>query len=217
MNKTKIEWTEYTWNPVTGCLKNCPYCYAADISRRFKISFMPTIHYDRIEEPLHLNKPSKIFVSSMGDLFGEWIPDYHIRLVEDIVKKCPHHTFQFLTKNPARYLSTNLINLRNVWIGATATSQLEWDNVIEFFQELRNKPCKRFISAEPLLEEIDPYFSERLYVPDWLIIGACTGTHKSQPDKKWVDILDKFAKDIPVFHKNNLQCGSRKEFPKEDK
>ncbi len=210
MNKTSIEWTDYTWNPVTGCLKNCSYCYASAISKRFHISFKPTFHPERLEEPIKLKKPSKIFVCSMADLFGEWVPSEWIHRVLDVVKACPQHTFQFLTKDPKRYSEfTPFYN--NVWIGATATDQAYW-RYAQFWLASVNAPVK-FISVEPFLHRINPFFDGMKFIPDWLIIGACTGKEAKQPDPEWVKLLEQSCKGVSVFHKDNLIGGYRKEFP----
>jgi len=112
VNKTKIEWTDYVWNPVRGCLHNCPYCYGKRIDKRFGDgSFTPTFYPERLQEPLKVKKPSRIFVGSMADLFGEWdwVVEDHGGLtigirrvlseVFNIVNQCPQHTFIFLTND----------------------------------------------------------------------------------------------------------------------
>ena len=125
-----IGWTNWTWNPISGCKNGCKYCYARKIATRFtpknrlgddctqpgnglheiryksqpfKYGFEPTLHSYRLYEPLIMKEPSKIFVCSMADLFGEWVPDEWIHKVLKIVKQCPQHVFQFLTKNSSRY------------------------------------------------------------------------------------------------------------------
>lgn len=131
MNRTNIEWCDYTWNPVTGCLHGCSYCYARRMAKRFGKSeglpsrppcdcqiglryiaqpgevfpagFIPTFYPGRLEEPKKVKKPSRIFTVSMGDLFGEWVSPEWIDAVLQVVRECPQHTFIFLSKNPARY------------------------------------------------------------------------------------------------------------------
>lgn len=208
LNKTSIEWTDYTWNPVTGCKKNCSYCYAAAMSKRFHKSFEPAFHPDRLDEPMKLKKPSKIFVCSMADLFGEWVDWRWIEKILAIVKACHQHTFQFLTKNPERYCFFEFP--LNAWIGATATKHQEW---ITAYQALSlAKASVKFISCEPLLKRIDPWTIT--WRPDWLIIGACTGKEAKQPDPEWVKLLERSCNGVPIFHKDNLIGGYRKEFPK---
>ena len=107
MNKTKIEWTNWTWNPVVGCKHNCWYCYGKRIAKRFfkdNPNYEPKFYPERLKEPYTLKKPSKIFVCSMADLFGDWVKMNWIERVIKVVKENPQHTFQFLTKNPKRYL-----------------------------------------------------------------------------------------------------------------
>ena len=239
MNKSKIEWCDYTWNPVTGCYHDCGYCYAGRIANRFgrpqeaimfegvldeedkqfevderdskypyPFGFRPTFHKYRLDQPAKVKKPSKIFVSSMGDLFGEWVPDEWIEAVLDIVKKCPQHTFQFLTKNPDRYynyFSVDLLNggaPDNLWIGATADNANKAgcfsDNLCFMNANVR------FLSLEPLLEDVADYIDYE--GADWIIIGAQTGPRAIKPKKEWVQrIIDQCKKHkIPLFLKDNL-------------
>lgn len=226
MNKTKIDWTDFTWNPVTGCKNTCDYCYARAISKRFKRSFEPELHEDRLEDPYKLKEPSKIFVCSMADLFGDWVPDEWIKKILKVVKDNPQHIFQFLTKNPDRY--NERFNFPdNVWFGATVTNQEEYEKAI---QKLRTKrpPKLNFISFEPLLNEINPYncgwewFNDvgpKVFGIDWIIIGACTHPKPFQPERKWVKRIVDFADEfeIPVVLKSNLNYfEQRKEFPKRE-
>lgn len=142
MNKTKIEWADMTWNPVTGCRHGCGYCYARRIAERFRpfdlphvteagvlngindlaapiitvcrdgkervcahpYGFEPTFHRYRLDEPLKMKKPQTIFVVSMGDLFGDWVPTSWITAVFAACLAAPWHTYMFLTKNPHRYV-----------------------------------------------------------------------------------------------------------------
>lgn len=211
MNKTKIEWTDYTWNPVTGCNHGCDYCYAKAISKRFKRSFKPQFHENRLEEPGKLKKSAKIFVCSMADLFGEWVPEEWILKIIEVAAQNPQHIFQFLTKNPDRY--KHFTFPENCWLGATATNQEQYQ---ESIQKLRISqfPGVRFISFEPLISEIDPYDHGLWWLPDepevwmidWLVLGAMTGPGAKQPDKEWTHKLVEFADKhhIPIFIKNNL-------------
>jgi len=199
VNRTRIEWTEKSWNPVTGCKNGCPYCYARAISKRFRRSFEPTLHKNRLKQPLYEKKPSLIFVGSMTDLFGDFIPDAWISEVLKTIRKCPQHTFQFLTKNPTRYHDWNPWPA-NCWIGASATNQKQANIAVESFASAEAKI--KFLSCEPLLSRIESELTD----VDWLIIGACTGTLASQPEPEWVSTLTAKArtKDIPVFYKPNL-------------
>lgn len=197
MNNTKIEWTDLSWNPVSGCLNDCPYCYAKAIYKRFNKSFKPQFHEKRLFEPIYINKPNKIFVCSVADLFGNWVPVKWIKDILYIVSECPQHTFQFLTKNPKRYLEFEFP--KNAWLGATATNQIMFNSFIEI---LRQKENITFLSCEPMLTEIKGSLNEI----DWLIIGACTGIHRFQPPKEWVLNLtnDGRKSNCAVFYKPNL-------------
>lgn len=197
MNETKIEWTEFSWNPVTGCNNNCYYCYAKAIYDRYKWSFEPTFKPDRLKQPTKLKKPQLIFVCSVADLFGDWIPESWIKEVINVIKKCPQHTFQFLTKNPKRY--SEFVFPKNCWLGATATNQEMFDIAINYLKNIKNIT---FISCEPLLS---PIFGS-LDKIDWLIIGACTGKYRFQPPKDWVERLTKCGQNsnCAIFYKPNL-------------
>lgn len=200
MNKTKIEWTDYTWNPIVGCKNNCWYCYGKRLNKRFSKRPYEQIvfHQERLEQPLHTKKSYKIFVGSMTDLFAKWMPDKYITQVLNIVHLCPQHTFQFLTKNPERYASFDFSN--NCWLGATVTNKKDCWRI----EVMRN--IGGFLSLEPLLEDISDYSLRGI---KWIIIGALTGNlaYKYQPKKEWiVEIIrqaDKYK--IPIFMKNNLK------------
>ncbi len=207
-----IGWAAYSWNPITGCNHGCDYCYAAAMSKRFNWSFNPTFHEDRLSAPA--NTPvnpklnNRVFVCSMGELFGEWVPSVWIEKVFGIVRANPQWTFLFLTKSPERY--STLDWPANAWIGATIDTQPRVEGVYEAFNKLFR--CDgaidniAFVSCEPLLEEIS-LPDELLSVLDWLIIGAKSeGAKKIQPKTEWVESLLTQAKDygIPVWMKDNL-------------
>jgi protein gp37 len=209
MNRTKIEWTDMSWNPVTGCLHDCEYCYARAISSRFKRSFEPEFHEKRIRQPLKENKSKRIFVCSMADLFGDWVDHEWIERVLHICKLSKQHTFQFLTKNPDRLLEFEFPD--NCWIGCTAVDQEMYDKASVVLSQFDKQIT--FLSCEPLLGEI-----ELDWLPDWLIVGACSNPKPSQPDKEWVLNMVNYAKlnKIPVFLKPNLKVFNHslfKEFP----
>ena len=125
MNRSNIEWCQWTWNPVTGCKHGCPYCYARGIARRFPKAFPngfePTFHESRLDEPEKLKKPAHIFAVSMGDLFGEWVPKEWIERVVGVIHGCPQHTFTVLTKNPRRAVDwfADKPSPRNLMIGTS--------------------------------------------------------------------------------------------------
>jgi protein gp37 len=235
VNKSKIEWCDYTWNPVTGCYHGCEYCYARRISERFaprledgsiassgklhdiadtnipfSFGFDPTFHRYRLDEPKKLKKPSKIFVVSMGDLFGEWVPDEWIEEVFKTVKESPQHTFLFLTKNPERYMSLYCSGIEfpeNIMLGTTITSEAETNRQSWI-------PCgiKSFISIEPLIEPI----KSNLYA-DWVIVGAMTGPGAIKPKEEWVQSIVDYCRkwSTPIFLKGNLNWSEKiQEFPK---
>ena len=194
MNKTKIEWTDYTWNPVTGCNHGCGYCYARRIAMRFDGHFNPTFHPERLQQPYKQKKASKIFVGSMADLFGEWVPIDWIQQVIKVAKDNPQHTFQFLTKNPKRYHEFQFPS--NCWLGVTITHpSLLATNQLKLFRSLSN--CK-FISAEPLLGDVGKLNFKNI---DLIIVGAMTGPKAIPPQKKWV----KNIKHLNIFYKDNIK------------
>lgn len=218
MQKSEIEWTDYVWNPVTGCLHGCPYCYAKKMAYRLKgrfgypvdEPFRPTFHEERMGDlPDHKPgkcKGKKIFVSSMGELFGDWVPEEWINRVLLTVKEHPFATFIFLTKNPKRYSQFNFP--KNAWIGYSTTGPLyhEWDS--------KHKDNIKFISIEPMMGDITNI--DYLHNTDWVIIGAESGNRKGKVklDNQWLRdalvVLDKLK--IPVFIKNNAG-GVRQEYP----
>jgi len=210
MNKTKIEWTDYSWNPITGCLHNCWYCYAKKLFTRFHRSFEPEFHPERLKELEKLKKPSKIFVCSVADIFAEWTNQEWTRQVLNEINKYPQHEYQLLTKQPQDIKIT--YNLKNCWVGVTINHQEElWK-----LNSLKILDCKfKFISFEPLLEYIF-ITNEVLKDIDWIIIGKLTGSKKVQLQKEWVEQIIKQARknDVPIFIKNNVNWKRKiQEFP----
>jgi protein gp37 len=200
MNKTSIPWTEYTWKIVTGCLHGCEYCYV----KRFDKAMTPEYHPDRIGEPLSLKKPSTIFVANTGDLFGEWVPDDWIHRVLTVVRETPQHTYQFLTKNPAKMLKYEFPE--NAWVGTTVTKQEDvWR--ISIIKHV-SAPI-HFVSVEPILGKID---TEEWKGTQWVIIGAESIRNANTP--KDVVSAQAYARpliatinamNIPLFIKPNLK------------
>ena len=230
MEKTKIEWTDSTWNPVTGCYHKCPYCYARNIARRFSgggvlkygarvvlndpvivdgkraaypYGFKPTFHRYRLKE-YRESKGRNIFVCSMADLFGAWVPDCWIQEVFDECLAAPQHNYIFLTKNPARYIQLakagKLPQYNNFWYGSSVTGP---HDEYSWFDEKYHW----FLSAEPLLENLGE-MSETALKPEWIIIGAETGRRagKVVPALEWIEsIVNQCRKyKIPVFMKDSL-------------
>ena len=276
--RTKIDWCDATWNPVTGCLHGCEYCYARRIAERFggcwrldlpgdtswrKIvderglmgdyarhsngkchvldepeiecavfdppgeyrgkvkpypySFDPTFHRYKLDEPQHWKKPRTIFVCSMADLFGDWVPDEWIEQVFDACEAAPQHRYLFLTKNPERLCKMARAGILpyhdNWWFGST----LDNKNARRFQGD---NHFHTFTSIEPLTEPMDvglgSFGSE-----DWVIIGAETGNRKGKiiPKREWVENIVEAAQitGMKVFMKESLRglMGDdfRQEFP----
>jgi len=288
LNKTDIDWCTNTWNPVTGCLHGCPYCYARVQARRFAghyyesvgvrhrgyredgpgqlicdedvqylydqkrsndggifvvqsqprftldaplpfqtkagkmvsapypFGFCPTFHAYRLSDPAQHKKPARVFVGSMTDLFGSWVPDDWIERVFAACAAAPWHLYIFLTKNPDRYASLSRNGLlptrKNFWFGTTITgAEPEW---------LRYTGPQSFVSIEPLLGEfkaVDMY----KYL-GWVIIGALTGpgASKCRPERAWIEEICAAADSagVPVFMKDSLlpvmgEEGMRREWP----
>ena len=295
--KTKIDWVDATWNPVTGCLHGCEYCYARRIAERFygswdepgkrtngsnefklfsaqelmqmtslelsemnsydtpflkwvfykngsfegkravpyPFGFEPMFHRYKLDEPQHWKKPRNIFVCSMADLFGEWMPDEWIREVIAACDAAPQHRYLFLTKNPARYKE-----LRSIWpsfeetdieksrphmmLGASATNDAQMKAAYDSDAD--------WVSIEPIHEPLLPeWFVSSISSDDgqgivfprweWVIIGAETGNRKDKiiPKKEWIqEIADICLQEgTPVFMKESLRTlmgdDFRQEFP----
>lgn len=197
-----ISWTDYTWSPVTGCLRGCPYCYARRTYERFGMSFEPTLHEKRLAEPAKVKAPSKVFVCSVADLFGPWINDDWIGAVLDAAERAPWHTYQFLTKYPENLKDWRFEGYE--WVGATVTDQ---DTADKALAELsRVEAGVRFLSAEPLMGPIRLLDTDAPTI-DWLIIGAMTGPGATPPKPEWVQgLIDQArAAGIPVWLKENLR------------
>lgn len=272
MNKTKIDWADSTWNPVTGCLHGCEYCYARRIAVRFgkhmmpifpeyailnepirevrgicagkvlhyPFGFAPTFHRYKLNEPRHWKKPRTIFVCSMADLFGDWVPDEWIKEVFHACEAAPQHRYLFLTKNPKRLVRMANAHLISEW---NAEHQKQHKNTAEYAGVLPlpvhdnwwfgctldnanamrfqgNFTWNTFTSIEPLTEYMNmglgSFGSDR-----WTIIGAETGNRKGKviPRREWVENILEAASitGMKVFMKESLRelMGDdfRQEFP----
>jgi len=198
--KTKIEWTNASWNPITGCTKiseGCLNCYAETFSRRLKAmgnprytnGFTVTIHPDLITKPLSWRKPQMIFVNSMSDLFHESVPDDIILKIFETMNKASWHTFQILTKRSERLLklSPKLTWTENIWMGVS----IENENRLYRADHLKQTGAYiKFISAEPLLTSLSKIDLNGI---DWLIVGGESG-HNSRPmNGDWVIELRNIA------------------------
>jgi len=206
----KIDWTDYTWNPITGCYHNCSYCYMKRMAKRFKGIMEYKFHPDRLSDLEKLREPAKIFVGSSGDMWGEWVKAIHLDPVIECVAKYPH-IFQFLTKNPINYINYDLISLPNLWAGTTVDGSRFTERNLEIMQLEVSAPIK-FISFEPLLKPINPGLSGI----EWVIIGANSNRGAKKPPDEWADLIVKSAREnnCAVWVKNNYKYHTIiKEFP----
>ena len=215
INKTKIEWCDYTWNPITGCLKRCPYCYAMRIAERFRGTpafpngFDPTIHRERLKSPFYIKeKGRKIFVCSMGELFMDnhetWTSD-----VLNTITKCDEQTFITLTKQAEKLWQWSPYR-PNHWLGVSATCE---DELITACRDLAFTlaPVK-FLSIEPLLKwdkhKHLAWLTGALALGriKWVIVGARTNPYRP-PARDAVDEIVRGADEcgVRVFLKDNLQ------------
>jgi len=199
----KIDWCDYSWSVVTGCLNKCPYCYARKIANRFYGHFNPEFHPNRLHQPMKVKKPSTIFVSSMGELFGGWVASEHIDDVLDVcVTFAPWHTYLFLTKNPKRYGDFRAID--NGWYGTTVDgTKMTKNNIRDLVYYTQVGMAGRFVSFEPLLKPVKP----DLFGIQWVIIGADSTRGAAKPPKKWADTIIEEARknNIPVWVKDNFR------------
>jgi protein gp37 len=222
-----IEWTEATWNPVTGCSKvspGCAHCYAETLSLRFRRSSGPwtpqnaaenvRLHPERLDQPLRWRRPRLVFVNSMSDLFHELVPERFIAEVFLRMEQASQHSYQILTKRPERmrdvvnrlyeeYEELGPAPLANVWLGTS----IEYARYAGRADAVRETPAAvRFISAEPLLgplgEELD------LSGIDWVIVGGESGPHHRPMRSEWArELRDRcLAAHVPYFFK---QWGGR--------
>lgn len=193
MRTTKIEWTDKTWNPITGCTKfsaGCQNCYAEVMARRlqamgqekYKNGFTLTLHEDSLQEPMLWKKPHTIFVCSMSDLFHKDVSFDFIDKVMNIIKQTPHHRYQILTKRAERmkeYFSDRE-NPKNVWLGVTVENKMSKSR-IDVLRTL-NAPI-RFLSCEPLLEDLGVIDLGNI---DWVIVGGESGRCARPMLEEWV-------------------------------
>jgi protein gp37 len=191
-----IEWTEMTWNPVTGCVKvsqGCKNCYAERMAKRLKAmgaaryrhGFRLTLHPDLIDAPRKWKKSRLIFVNSMSDLFQEAVPDAFIRRVFDTMRDCPQHTFQILTKRSERLrqLGPSLPWPTNVWMGVS----VEDARVTSRIADLAAVPARvRFLSCEPLIGPLEQLRLEGIH---WVIVGGESGPRARPMRHEWVESI----------------------------
>lgn len=193
MKTTKIEWTDKTWNPITGCTKKsagCTNCYAEVMAKRLQAMGQPkyasgfnlTLHESALSEPLQWKKPHTIFVCSMSDLFHEEVPFYFIDKIIDVINKTPQHRYQILTKRAERmheYFSTREIPM-NAWLGVTVDVARSKERI----DYLRNLAAGiKFLSCEPLLEDLGEMDLTGI---DWVIVGGESGVKARPMKQEWV-------------------------------
>ncbi|MEI6127684.1 MAG: phage Gp37/Gp68 family protein [Pseudomonadota bacterium] len=207
--QSRIEWTEATWNPVTGCTKispGCKNCYAERMAKRLKAmgqpnyinGFTPAVHEKTLHLPLTWKKPQRIFVNSMSDLFHKDIPEGFIFNVFDVMRRAYWHRFQVLTKRSERLLALNssLPWAENIWMGVTVESQ---DCAFRAEHLRRTNAFVKFLSMEPLLGPVQLNLSGL----DWVIVGGESGPGARPIDGEWaIDIRNQcHAAPVPFFFK----------------
>ena len=193
MSTSKIEWTDASWNPITGCTKissGCQHCYAEVMARRlcamrvdkYKNGFQVTLHEDCLQEPVKWKKPKTIFVCSMSDLFHKDVPFDFIDKVLGVIESTPQHRYQILTKRAdrmAEYFATREVP-RNVWLGVTVDMKTSKPR-IDALRSIKGAPI-RFLSCEPLLEDLGEL---DLMGIDWIIVGGESGRQARPMKEEW--------------------------------
>lgn len=207
MKKSKIEWTEQTWNPSVGCNKvtaGCKNCYAEVMAKRlqamntkgyengFEFQIMP----ERLTQPLNIKKPTKFFVNSMSDLFHENMPFEYLDQIFEVIRKTPQHTYQILTKREkimAEYIGSKILP-ENVWLGVTVENKSTKKRI----DYLRNINASiRFLSIEPLLEDLGNLKLENIH---WVIVGGESGTKARPMLSEWaLNIKEECKKQESAF------------------
>jgi len=213
-----IEWALWSWNPVTGCLHNCPYCYARDIATTgqtagaFPNGFAPTFVPSRLAAPRNTTFPrakaaewmghKNVFVCSMADLFGRWVPKEWINAVLKATADAPRWNFLFLTKFPQRMAEFTFPD--NAWVGTTVDCQARVANAEKAFRKIR--AGVKWLSCEPLIE---PLRFADIGAFDWLVIGGASRSHQTpewRPPRSWVNDIEAAADavGVRVYEKDNL-------------
>ena len=223
MNRTKIEYVNFSWSPVTGCYgpkgteetpAPCFYCYARRMARRFgkteaERNFEPAFHPDRLDAPFHHKKPARIFVCTVADLFGDWVPEEWITQVLAVASQASQHTFFFLTKNPQRMQDFTFPS--NAWAGTTVEDTAAIMRVANLVQV---RAEHKWLSIEPMLGPIlsalGPYLAGHNWGGKrsigWVVVGAQSGPGATPPMREWVEdlVAQCRQKAIKVWMKNNL-------------
>jgi protein gp37 len=220
-----IEWALWSWNPITGCMHNCPYCYARDIAERFyEQKFVPSLWPSRLKDPRNTPFPAakveaekakatpegdvramglgNVFTCSMADLFGRWVPSEWVEAVLDAVRAAPQWTFLFLTKFPIRMAEFAFPD--NAWVGTTVDCQARVKNAEKAFRKVKARV--KWLSCEPLLE---PLVFQDLAAFHWVVLGGSsrsTQTPEWHPPRPWVNALEEQAAKagVTVYEKSNL-------------
>jgi protein gp37 len=199
---TTIEWTDETWNPVTGCVKvspGCKHCYAERFAERFRgvvspkgkahvfhVGFDPTLRPERLRQPLEWKTPRRVFVNSMSDVFGDFVPDEYLASIFEVMRATPQHTYQVLTKRSDRLERWTksapwLAAAPHIWLGVSVEDR---DHGLPRVDRLRRSVAAvRFLSIEPLLEDLGPV---DLTAIDWVIAGGESGPRARPMDPAWV-------------------------------
>ena len=213
--RTSIEWTEMTWNPVTGCTKvsqGCKNCYAERMAKRlhamgvwqYRRGFKVTLAPEVLEEPFTWRKSRLVFVNSMSDLFHEDVPHTYIQAVFRTMNATPQHTYQILTKRPQRLLalSAQLQWTANVWLGVSVENQQATSRIPYL---ARTGAKLKFLSVEPLISPITTLPLEGIH---WVIVGGESGPRARPMRKEWVEAIQQACscRGIPFFFK---QWGKR--------
>jgi len=209
-SNSNIEWTESTWNPITGCTKispGCKNCYAERMAKRlqamgqanYRNGFKLACHEHVLELPMKWRKPQTIFVNSMSDLFHRDVPKSFIKKVFGVMNESSMHTFQVLTKRAERMakLSDELVWSKNIWMGVSIESE-KYKNRIDYLR--CTKANVKFISFEPLIEAVGKVNLKNI---DWAIVGGESGPSARHMDSEWVKALrDQCIKQkVPFFFK----------------
>jgi protein gp37 len=178
-----IGWSPWSWNVVTGCLHDCPFCYAREIAQFFPTKFKPTFHPERLDAPANMKVPpeaehdpwlKRVFAGSMADQYGGWVPDDWIEQIHAVMRANPQWEYLLLTKNPRRYVGMKLPP--TAWAGTTVAEQKQVRIAEEAFRKVKARV--RWLSLEPLLEPLK--FSD-LSMFDWVVMGAQTATGQPAP------------------------------------
>ena len=211
MSESSIEWTEHTWNPVTGCTKvspGCKHCYAETMAKRlhamgaagYEKEFELALHPSRLDQPLLRKAPTVYFVNSMSDLFHEGVPDPFIDRVLDVCNRAPQHTFQVLTKRAERlpeFFAGRQVP-SNVWLGVSVENRKHGVPRIAHLRKVKARV--RFLSIEPLLEGLGPLDLGGIH---WVIVGGESGAKARPMRAQWAEDVRQqaLAQAVPFFFK----------------